>query len=100
MTGDAGADATDNPLDVESAANSSSAGDQHVNEFSRDDSKSSREVFAKLTETPSNWHQTVVFGLVADAPEDAILKNRVSFQFGMGAIMVLCQVCSLRVFVM
>jgi hypothetical protein len=68
-----GTDNVDNPLDVESP-------------------ESSRAVFARLTETPQNWHQTVVYGLTTDAPEDALLKSRVKFQFGMGVMMVLSQV--------
>jgi len=52
----------------------------------------SQAVYARLTEAPTNWHQASVFALVSDAPEDAPLKARAPFQFGIGFAMVACQV--------
>ena len=52
----------------------------------------SQAVYARLTEAPTNWHQASVFALVSNAPEDAPLKARAPFQFGIGFAMVACQV--------
>jgi hypothetical protein len=40
-----------------------------------------KNVFAHLTEAPTNWHQCVVYYLTSDAPEDAAAKRYVPAMF-------------------
>ena len=50
-----------------------------------------RGVVARLTETPTNFHQATVFFLAADAPEDAAMARRAPLLYAGSLAMVLLQ---------
>eukprot|EP01043_Picozoa_sp_COSAG02_P004081 COSAG02_NODE_104_length_36421_cov_132.465420_11_plen_126_part_00 len=80
----------ENPLfDVESASNEKPA--LTSSSAAKVDDLRSRETVARFTEAPANWHQTVVFMVTTDEPEDASMKDRVPLQFAISALMVMSQ---------
>lgn len=50
-----------------------------------------RSVVARLTESPSNWHQGVVLGFVTDAPTDAQLRQWAPLGYLVSCVIVFMQ---------
>ena len=50
-----------------------------------------RGLVARLTETPTNFHQATVFFLAADAPEDAAMARRAPLLYAVSLAMVVLQ---------
>ena len=50
-----------------------------------------RGLVARLTETPTNFHQATVFFLAADAPEDAAMARRAPLLYAGSLAMVVLQ---------
>eukprot|EP01046_Picozoa_sp_COSAG06_P013604 COSAG06_NODE_827_length_12062_cov_46.356182_2_plen_446_part_00 len=53
-----------------------------------------KHICAHLTEAPTNWHQSVVFYLTSDAPEDKAMKKWLPLMFTIGFLMVFAQVAT------
>eukprot|EP01052_Picozoa_sp_SAG31_P061544 SAG31_NODE_20618_length_569_cov_1.144681_1_plen_146_part_01 len=60
-----------------------------------DPSKSSfsvvESIFAKISESPSNWHQAVIFFLSSTSPEDAEMHSRAPYLFVLSCLMITFQ---------
>lgn len=60
-----------------------------------DPSKSSfsavESIFAKISESPSNWHQAVIFFLSSTSPEDAEMHSKAPYLFVLSCLMITFQ---------